>query len=296
MINSPADDFQARVFLRERARRVALPLAVAATAFVSAAFADPGVDKSGYHLFRPVPADALRDLVGDRPDGTESPTTVDAGHFQIETSFIEWARDRSGGATAEEFLFGATNLRIGLLQHLELQVIFDLYARTEAKEGRGPVERADGFSDVTLRPKLNLWGNDGGSTALALLPSLKIPTGTELSNGEAEGGLAVPFSADLGAGLDLGLMAEVQWLHDEDSGGHEAEFIHTAVIGRDLTEVIGVYLEYIGIAGPGAYQPHLSSGATWSLDANTALDFGVIAGLNDHAEDIRIFSGITVRF
>ena len=37
-------------------------------------------DKSSYNLFNPVPENLMRDLSPDRPDVTESPFTVDAGH------------------------------------------------------------------------------------------------------------------------------------------------------------------------------------------------------------------------
>src|SRR4051812_28837051 len=49
-------------------------------------------DKSGYTLFNPVPANLMRDLSPDRPDVTESPYTVDAGHVQAELSFAEWGK------------------------------------------------------------------------------------------------------------------------------------------------------------------------------------------------------------
>lgn len=40
-------------------------------------------DKSMYTLFRQTPRSQMRELTTDRPDKTESPITVDAGHFQI---------------------------------------------------------------------------------------------------------------------------------------------------------------------------------------------------------------------
>src|SRR5687767_13300570 len=45
-------------------------------------------DKSQYTLFNPVPRDMRRELSPDRPDRTESPFTVDAGHVQVELSFV----------------------------------------------------------------------------------------------------------------------------------------------------------------------------------------------------------------
>ncbi len=252
-------------------------------------------DKSRYHLFDPVPLGEMRDLVGDRPDGTESPTTVDAGHIQIETSLIDYSEDRSGGAENQAVTVGATNVRVGLLNDLELQILLDVYRREQA-DARGVREVKEGFGDVTLRSKWNLWGNDGGRTALAVMPSVKIPTGTELSNGEVEGGLAVPFGMELTDRIGMGLMAEIGWVYDEAGDGYDAELLHTAVIGWEATQSVGLYVEYIGIAGPGGYAPHLSGGATLALTENLVLDVGAVVGLNEHANDLQIFSGFSVRF
>ncbi len=47
-------------------------------------------DKSGYNLFNPVPENLMRELSPDRPDETESPYTVDAGHYQLEMDFANF--------------------------------------------------------------------------------------------------------------------------------------------------------------------------------------------------------------
>lgn len=253
-------------------------------------------DKSRYHLLNPVPNNLLRELVGDRPDGTESPTTVDAGHFQIETSFVDFQRNRDSGAQLDVITAGATNVRVGLLNDLELQVLFDIHTREETKLRGFPTQTTEGFSDITLRPKLNLQGNDGGSTALAIMPAVKIPTGSDLSNGEVEGAIILPFGIDLTDRLGLGLMAEVDWVYDGEDDDYDTELFHTAVLGYDLTDVIGIYAEYIGIASEAAYQPHLSCGATLAVSENAALDLGAVFGLNDHTNDLQVFTGITIRF
>jgi hypothetical protein len=43
--------------------------------------ADDLGNKSRYNLFNPTPEKLLRELASDRPDQTEGPTTVDAGHW-----------------------------------------------------------------------------------------------------------------------------------------------------------------------------------------------------------------------
>ncbi|MFT5466939.1 MAG: hypothetical protein ACI8UO_002041 [Verrucomicrobiales bacterium] len=253
-------------------------------------------DKSQFNLFNPVPEGQLREIIGDRPDRTESPTTVDAGHIQIEASFADFAHDKSGGTEFSAITAGATNLRIGLLSDLELQVLFDVWTREEIGVRGLPEEVTEGFSDITLRPKLNIWGNDGGSTALAIMPAVKIPTGSKLSVEEIEGSIIVPFGMDLTERFGLGLMAEVDWVYDEEDRGYETEFVHTAVLGYDLNDKIGIYAEYIGVSGSNNYQPYFSGGMTLGVSENAVFDLGAVVGLNEDANDIQIFTGITVRF
>src|SRR4051794_30904511 len=51
-------------------------------------------DKSQFSIFNPTPRKFMRELSADRPDRTESPFTVDAGHFQVEMDFINFTYDR----------------------------------------------------------------------------------------------------------------------------------------------------------------------------------------------------------
>src|SRR5205807_425866 len=60
---------------------------------------NPSADKSSYHLFRPTPPSLMRELSADRPDKTDCPFTVDAGHFQVEMDLanLTYNRSRSSG-------------------------------------------------------------------------------------------------------------------------------------------------------------------------------------------------------
>ena len=44
-------------------------------------------NKNGYNIFNPTPVSLMRELNADRPDKTDCPFTVDAGHFQVEMDF-----------------------------------------------------------------------------------------------------------------------------------------------------------------------------------------------------------------
>lgn len=245
-------------------------------------------DKSQYHLFHPTPPELRRELSPDRPDTTESPLTVDAGAFVIEASFFDWRHDDGD----DSFTVMATNLKLGLTNDIDFQIVFDAYTR----ETPEMVSGAEGISDVQFRLKYNVWGNDGGASAFALFPFIKIPTGTELSNGEVEGGLILPFGTDLADGIGLGLMAEIDAVHDGANGGHDIEFVHSAVLGFDLTDRLGMFTEYIGVAGPSPYQAYFAGGFTLAFGDDLVFDCGTQIGLNDHADDIGVFGGFTRRF
>ncbi len=262
---------------------------------------DKPPDKSSYTFFNPAPRELRRDLSADRPDVTESPITVDAGAIQIEASFFEYIHEshNADDVTLDRWTVLGSNIKFGLLNNVDLQFVFDAYADEESNPDGGPSTTLNGFGDVQLRLKVNLWGNDAGETAFGVMPLIKIPTGTELSNGEVEGGLIVPFAWNLAEGLDLGLMGEVDFVFDEKDDDHDVEFVHTAVLGFDIHGPLGGYAEYVGVMSSDSdsdYQAILSTGLTFALSADIVLDAGTRLGLNEAANDVAVFAGITVRY
>ena len=235
-------------------------------------------DKSSYSLFNPTPDSLLRDLSPDRPDATESPITVDAGRFSIEASLFDYRRD----AGEETFTYGSLNLKAGLTHNIDVQAIVDVRTIEE--------NNTDTFGDLTLRLKWNLFGNDEGDTALALLPFVTIPT----SDGEWEAGLIIPWSTTLTDTIGFGLQAEFDYVDDGDT--QSFEFLHTAVLGLSLTEKLGAYTEYIGISSSDSYQSFIAGGMNYAVSDHLILDFGVQAGLNSASEDFGVFTGFTKRF
>ena len=256
--------------------------------------------KAAYHLFNPTPRRLMREMSTDRPDVTESPYTVDAGHFQAEISFLEYGRDDiagSGAGDLDEFAVLPMNLKVGLFNNVDLQLVLTPYIHQDSGGAT-----ASGFGETQLRLKVNLWGNDGpheffGDTALAVMPFVQFPTGdTDLGFAdEVEGGVIVPFATPLPYGLSLGLMAEFDFVRNADDNGYDLEFVHTASFGRDLLGDLAGYVEYVGVAGPGDYAASMGAGVTYGLSPDVQLDGGVVVGLNDAAEDARVFTGISFR-
>ncbi len=180
----------------------------------------PTPDKGGYTLFNPVPNASLRELSPDRPDKTESPYTVDAGHFQLEMDFANYTYNQSDGTTTKAWNVAPVNFKVGLLNNVDLQFVFDnyLHVRTDDRVAGISVTQS-GVGDFTTRLKVNLWGDDGGQTAFALLPFVKFPTSTDhLGNNAVEGGIIFPLAVKLPGDFDLGLETAVSCLRDESDG------------------------------------------------------------------------------
>ena len=286
---------------------LAVPLAVLLAIPAAVAGQAPPVDKSAYSLFNPTPREHMRELSADRPDGTESPITVDAGHLQVELSFFDYVHDDDGAAHVDAWTVFDTNLKLGLNPSTDVQFVFQAFTEEKTTVAGASDHTVEGFSDVQVRLKVNLWGNDGepdaptllgAATAVGVMPFVKIPTGTSVSNDHVEGGLIAMLGWDLGETWGLGFMVEGDAVYDDD-GDYDFEFVHTAVIGFDVVGPLGAYLEYIGILSTDSadeYQPLISGGLTYALGPDLVFDIGMRVGLDQSAEDVAAFVGLTFRY
>lgn len=247
---------------------------------------------SGFTLLNPTPRELRRPMSTDRPDTTESPYTVDAGAVQLEMSIVEYTRDGDTRSLAAAPL----NLKIGLLNGADLQLVFDPYLHEDPAEG----SIAEGAGDLQLRLKLNLWGQDGGDTALAFMPFLTLPTADDdLGAGEVEGGLIVPLAIALPDDWSLGLMAEIDILHDGDDDGYDLALLHTATVARPIAGPLGAFVEYAGIVSGDAgreYTAFFNTGLTYAISGDLQLDGGLNLGLAGGAPEATIFAGFSIRF
>jgi hypothetical protein len=247
------------------------------------ATAPEGADESGYDLLSPVPRALMREMATDRPDTTESPISVDAGHLQAEVEAVGLARD--AGLTS--FAIGVVNLKLGLTSRSDLQVVVEPFHHANGRTG---------FGDLTLRNKWNLWGNDGGATALALMPFITLPTASSgLGAGSVEGGLIVPFGFECPARFVCATMLELDAVRRAERYG--ADLVATATAGHALYRELSGFVELTSVlpvdGGDAAFGAN--SGLTLGLSDDLMLDGGARLGLNDAAEDLSLFLGGSVR-
>jgi hypothetical protein len=286
--------------------RSGLGLLAGAAVLVGAVANAMGQDRSQYTLFNPTPDSLLRDLTTDRPDITESPFTVDAGHIQIETNVFGYTRSPRGseGGVTDAYELATTNVRIGLTNTVEAGFVWQPYGIARAHGGPAGTVRQSGIGGLELRGKLNLWGNDTfekSGSALALLALVAFPTDRHngISPEFAEGGLIVPYALKLSEKFGLGVNVGVTWIRSDAEAAYHPEYLASASLSYEWSEKLGSYYEVAGrfhTDDPRGDAVVLATGLTYKLSKNMQLDAGVNVGVTPAADRINPFVGLAVRF
>ena len=117
-------------------------------------------------------------MITDRPDQTESSSSVNKGSLQIETGFLLGFTE--DGLSSERQLLAPTTLfRYGILNGLEIRVL----SQFESLKDKNSNENLNGISDLEVGTKIELLKKENVNTEIAFLSHAILPTGTKvLSN------------------------------------------------------------------------------------------------------------------
>jgi Putative MetA-pathway of phenol degradation len=266
--------------------------------------ATPAPDKSKYTLFNPTPIELRRAYNTDRPSKTDSPYTIDAGVFQIETDLANWTVDRNNVDDANirvrTWLVAQTNFKIGLTNWMDFQIFPQGYVnrRTSGSDFGTPLNQS-GFGDTTVRLKINFVGNDGGKLAVALVSSLKIPTNTDnLGNDAYEPGFGVPVNYALPGGFTFFGQARIDIL-DEPAGDRRLLWSSPVGVSRTIAGKLSGYVEFYNAVNLNYDRPWIGTldvGLIYQVTPNFSVDINSFFGLTDSADDVNVFVGFARRF
>jgi hypothetical protein len=262
-------------------------------------------EKDQYTLLNPTPADCMREFEPDRPDLTDNPFTVDAGHVQLEADLVNYALSRpdSEGTVTEKFLFGATDIRVGLTNNIEIDALVQPINALRTRFAHPPrTDWAIGPDTMEIGSKFNLDGNDTyekpGSVAFGIRPFIEIPT---VHNGvgeeHVEGGVSGMLAVKLSEKAELELMTEYDISKNEESSGYHVEYFNSGSFSYEWTSKISTYLEVATLLGneEGAIIL-LGTGILYQPRENIQIDFGSNFGVTQASDRINPFIGITKRF
>jgi hypothetical protein len=260
-------------------------------------------DKSQYTLFSPTPVDKMRDFSTDRPTKSNVPYTVDAGHFQYEGDIAIYSFNNTTTPDTDitKWVIGNPTLKLGLLNNVDFEVNVAAYTTARGTlRSTGGSAGVSGFGDTFTRFKVNLFGNDGGGTAMAFIPYAKWPTASwGVGNGSVEGGLIAPLAVTLPLGFTSIVMAEFDYLRNSGSAGYHANFPALINVSRQIVPGLTGYAEIYAdwSTGAGVSDVYtLDFALAWSPMRNFQLDVGINIGLVPAAVPYQIYAGISKRF
>jgi Putative MetA-pathway of phenol degradation len=260
------------------------------------------VDRRQYNLFNPTPAAEMRDFMPDRPNVTDSPYTVDPGHWLFEIGLFEYTYDRCNneGMQLTSFAFDDTNIRLGLTSNVEVDCLFTAYSYiVTTDKSTGVQSKQSGFSDLTLRSKINFYGDDGGPLAFGLIPFVTFPSGADgVGNGGFEGGVGIPVQFNLPADFTLGVESSVESVH-EMGDGSRFDSLNSIFIGHPITKQLSTYIEFATDISPEAHSSWVGTVDTalvYQPVNNWQLDAGVNIGVTRAANGLFAFVGAAWRY
>ena len=234
-----------------------------------------------------------------------NPFTVDAGHFQIESDFINYISSNYAGFSTRFWETADPTIKLGLANTVDFEVVLNGYqnAVTHSNQTGALVANGHGFGDTILKVKINLVGDDGGPFAMALVPYVKVPSAAPgLGNGVVEGGVALPMQLNLPADFTLAIQTEYDALKDANDSQRYANAVNivnlshpVSFISKDLTASI----EFFSSIGTDPFTPSVYTfdvGLAYLILPNVQLDAGANFGLTKASPDLNLYTGVTARF
>lgn len=224
---------------------------------------------------------------GVRAQITEHPSTVAPGRFLVEMDALSLSLDKEGGGKYTALGAGSIFLSTGLTDNWDIQVGAELFISQKFESG-GFSERNSGIGDLYVRTKYRFYENTETGSMAALLPYVKIPTNSGgVGNDAVEGGFIVPWSTSLAGGFHCDVMAELDFLRNDNDDGYDTYWYASASLSRSLTKAVGVYGEVaLGkSSGASATEGMMGAGVTLALSENTWWDFAVYKGISRGAAD-----------
>lgn len=236
---------------------------------VAQTIAVTGIKSHEYQLYT---ESASSKIVTDRPDQTESSTTIPLKSFQIECGVLS-GNYNFNNSSEKLFLIPTTLLRYGLTKNIELRLVEQLISIKNEQTS----EENFGLSDLELGAKIQILKNPDINTEIAFISHLVLPTGAvSITNDHAGTINKLAISHGLTDFLDLGYNIGYNYF------GHEKGYAtYSLALGLGLTKQIGAYIETYGeVAEFTDWISNFDSGITYLVTENVQLDFSFGIGLN----------------
>jgi hypothetical protein len=211
-------------------------------------------------------------IVTDRPDQTESSTTVPSGSFQTESGVLVGFTDIDNSSERQILL--PTNLfRIGISKGIELRVL----SQFESIENKTLDETFSGISDLEVGAKVQLFKKEEANTEIAFLSHLIIPSGSKDLTIDKIGAInKLSISHSISKSVGIGYNVGYNYL-----GIGSGDLTYSFSIGIGITEKLGAYMEPYGdLVDFEEHTSNFDAGFTYLIQDNFQFDFSFGTGIN----------------
>ncbi len=238
-------------------------------------------------------------LESDRPDFTDSSTTVGYRRLQIESGY-KYTQAIEGDPTHNAHDLPELLVRYGLAERLELRVAWDEGMVFESRRDRntGRLVAESGSTDMDIGFKYALTQQDKWRPQSAIITAVSAPVGTpELSSGQVDVLINYLYSWEFTKKLSLNCSTGSLWT--AESGDHFSQFFQSASLEYELTEKLHVFNEWYVLCrrdfSDNRPQYYYDAGLTYLVTPNFQLDWEAGVGLNHAADGFFTGCGLTIR-
>ncbi len=211
-------------------------------------------------------------IITDRPDQTESSSTIPKKSLQIESGMLlKYAEE--GAISLREIAVPSNLFRYGITKGVEIRVAHQ-YVNIKEENTSNEIS---GFADLEIGAKIQLLKKEHTNTEIAFLTHVILPTGTKEVSFEKVGTInkfcvSHQLSDKVGLGYNVGYSY---------FGFDDGFLTYSLALGLEITEKAGIYVEPYGNVGLfDEALANINTGLTYLLKDNFQLDFSFGTGLN----------------
>ena len=239
-------------------------------------------------------------LVTDRPDFTESSSTVGRCVTQLEMGYT-YVNDRAQNSSFDGHAYPDLLIRRGMFTDwFEWRVGWTWLSDSETV---GNVTTTNSrSSDLYVGAKIALTPQERILPAMALIPQMFVPISDDpvLGGGEVLPGVNWIYAWDISDRLATAGSTQINRALDDATGEPFALLAQSWTIAYSVTDCLGSYAEWFVLTPAGAdtasTQHFVNGGFTFLVNNNVQMDFRAGIGLSDAADDFFLGPGLSIRF
>ncbi len=225
---------------------------------------------------------AQAQITTDRPDQTESSSTVGIGNLQIEGGLLIGFTGSNGSSVRQ--ILAPTNLfRYGITDGIEIRFLSQF--ETSKFRNAFEYESIQGISDLEIGTKIQVLQNENKNTEIAFLSHLIIPSGSNEFSSKKFGtinkiSIAHELNENMGVGYNIGY---------NYFGEENGDLTYSLALGIAVNEKVGIYIEPYGeIVNLEKHEMNFDAGFTYLPNQNLQFDFSFGTGISKRMNYISI--------